>query len=861
MAPGVGKTYAMLEMARREMAAGHSVIIGYLESHGRVETDALAEGIPVIPRRAMEHRGVVLEEMDLDAVLQAKPHWVVVDELAHTNAPGSRHPKRYQDVIELLDAGIHVTTTLNVQHVSSRSEVVREIVGIRVQEMVPDSILEDAEIELVDLSPVELLERFRQGRVYVAERAREAARGFFQPANLTALREMALRLAAEHVGVDTQHFRATMTTERVWKTGQRLMMALGPSPLSESLARWTRRFADNLQASWIAVHVDMGKPLGPAESARLKANLDLARELGAEILLTTDGDVVAGLLRVARQRNVTQIVVGKPNREGWFRGVGAGRVLDRLVRESGNIDVLCVRAESMNEGRGLASRWSWAPGLSSEARQYGLAIAVMGGVTLLNWTMREWSGRYAPSLVYLLSIVLLALVVGRGPTLLAGTAGALLWNFLFLPPVYTFWISSFQDGLLFLLFFVLSVVLGQLTAKLRVQQELERRREHEATALYLLTRELAEGVDLSQLLSIAVRHIGDTFRAEVSLGLRDASDERGWVAYPFGTHEVPEHEWGVVTWVLRNARPAGRSTETLGAAGAYYAPLLAPNGCLGVVGLRWRGRELLEPGLHSLLESFLRQIAVVLDRQRLRDAAEEMRRVSESERLGKTLLNSVSHELRTPLAAIATASAALRHATIREPVASQLVDEIEQASRRLDRLVRNLLDVARLESGHVRPRCDWCDPVDLARTAVMSSGARTTGRAVSIECDPELPLVWTDFVLMEQVLVNLLTNAMTHTPEGSPVDVVVFAEEQWIGWCVNDRGSGVPEAERERIFGKFQRLPRATPGGTGLGLSIVRGFLDAMGGTVDVEARPGGGSIFRVRLPRTESPRLPAEAL
>lgn len=703
MSPGVGKTYAMLEAARRELATGRDLVIGYVETHGRAETDALIAGLPTIPRRIFEHRGVALGEMDLDAILARRPSLVLVDELAHSNAPGSRHPKRHQDVVELLDAGIDVFTTLNVQHVESRAETVREITGATIHETVPDSLLDDADIELVDLPPTELLARLAQGKVYVAERAAEAVKSFFREGNLTALRELALRLAAEHVGQDTQHFRTAHSIERVWKTGPRLLVALSPSPLSESMARWTRRMADNLRAPWLAVFVDTGRPLVEGEQKRLTANLALARELGAEVISTSDEDVVAAVLRVARQHNVTQIIVGKP--AGWrvldlLRG---GSVLSRLIRESGNIDVLCVRADGA-EARPREA--GLRPVFASSGRQYLVAFGVVLISTLLNLLFRSWTGHYTPSLIYLLAVVGLALFVGRGPVLLAAAAGALLWNYLFLPPTYTLYITSFQDALMFGMFFVVALAMGQLTARLRAQQAAERERERQATALYLLTRELADGKDLAELLGVVVRQLSEVFAAEVAALLPESGTEESLVAYPFGTLAVSEKELSVASWAYRNAKPAGRSTDTLPSAEALYLPLTTTSGCLGVVGLRFRSGRLLSQAQRGLLDSFVRQIALVLDRQRLRDAEQGAQLLAESERLGKTLLNSVSHELRTPLAVITAASGALKGAADLTEMQARLVGEIEQAGARLNRLVRNLLDVARLESGRLQPQLD-----------------------------------------------------------------------------------------------------------------------------------------------------------
>src|SRR5260221_4801927 len=441
MAPGVGQTFAIREAARREFAAGRDVVIGYVETHGRAETDALTQGLPIIPRRAVEHRGITLTEMDLDAVLARHPQLALVDELAHTNAPGSRHPKRYHDVRELLDAGIDVFTTLNVQHVGSRADIVREFSGVMIHETVPDSVLDEAEIELVDLPPGELLQRLAAGKVYVADRAQAAAANFFREGNLTALRELALRVAAEHVGQNVRDYLSARHITGPWKTGQRLLVAISPSPLSESMSRWTRRLADIFQARWLAVYVDTGRSLSDAEQSRVHKNLELARELGAEVITTSDQDVVTAILRVARQQNVTQIVVGKP--AGWrvldlFHG---GSVLNCLIRGSGNIDVYCVRAETGDNTRPAPiQRWRFA----SSPRQYLLALGSVAATTGLNFLLQNWTGPYALSMVYLLVTVVLALLVGRGPIYLAGAASALLSNFCFVEPRYTIYISNFQ---------------------------------------------------------------------------------------------------------------------------------------------------------------------------------------------------------------------------------------------------------------------------------------------------------------------------------------------------------------------------------------------------------------------------------
>lgn len=857
MSPGVGKTYAMLEAARRELSSGRDVVVGYVETHGRAETDALARDLPTVPRRRAEYRGVVLGEMDLDALLARRPQLALVDELAHSNSPGSRHAKRFQDVEELLAAGMDVFTTLNVQHVESRSEVVREITGIAVQETVPDSVLDAAELELVDLPPADLLQRLREGKVYIAERAADAVGNFFREGNLTALRELALRLAAEQVGHDTQFFVATKAQSGVWKTGQRLLVGVSASPSSQSMLRWTRGLADNLRAPWLAIHVDTGRPLADADRERLDRNLALARELGAEVMATSDQDVVAALLRVARQRNVTQIIIGKPAGVGvWMRWRGES-TLNRLIGQSGNIDIHCVRAEGAETVVHRPGR-PWTEGAS--LAQLGVVAAVVSAVTLLNFGLRSATGYHALSLTYLLAVVVLGFRVGRGPAVAGAALSALLWNFLFVPPLYTFRVGTLHDGLMLGMFLVVALAMGQLTARLRSQERAERIREERATALYLLTRDLAGCKNLPELLAVVVRQLRDTFAARVAVLLPDPGSPDQLLPYPFGTLDLSPKEQSVSVWVFRNGRPAGHSTDTLPSASALHLPLNSPSGCLGVIALEGPGFEKQTPGQRDLVEGFVRQIALVLDRQRLRDAELDARLVAESERLGKTLLNSVSHELRTPLAAMTSAASGIAAAGPLSPAQDGMLHELQEASERLNRLVRNLLDVARLEAGQVRARLDWCDPGDLCRVAARQVREPLARHAFTLDVPPVLPLIRADFVLMEQALANLLINAAHHTPPGTEVSLRALVNSRELILEVADRGPGLPVGDTCRVFDRFHRAESAPTGGLGLGLSIVKGFVEANGGRVEAQARPGGGALFTIRMPLTPVPEIPKEA-
>jgi two-component system sensor histidine kinase KdpD len=847
MCPGVGKTYAMLEAAQRESKAGRDVVIGYVETHGRKETDVLAEGLPIIPRRSVEYRGVALDEMDLDAVLARKPQLALVDELAHTNAPGSRHPKRWQDAEELLDAGVDVFTTLNVQHIESRADTVRQITGAEIRETVPDSVLDAAEMELVDLPPAELLLRLKQGKVYLPERAAAAAEHFFREENLTALRELALRLVADHVGEETLEYHRAQAAEGPWKTGHRLMVAVSSSPLSEPLIRWTRRMADSLKCPWLGVHVESTRPLDESGQSRLEKNLALARTLGAEVITTSDEDLVRGLLRIAHQHNVTQIIVGKPSGAGLLEWLRAGRLLRRLTRESGNIDLHVVRADKGETGQ-TTFRWRW--GAQSGWKQYGFAVGAVAAVGLLNAVLVQFTGPRVPGLIFLLAVVLLALLLGRGPVFMAGALSALVWNYFFLPPRFTFVITSAEDAILFGLYFVVAIVLGQLVARIRAQEQAERQREERATALYQLTRELAQAGTRDEVVWQLMLEVGRVFSAPVAVALPGA---RPLVAHPDSSLALTEKELTVAQWAFEHRQAAGRFTDNLPGAEALHLPLATERAVLGVLTVKLPGRTL-ALAQRDLLEAYARQAALVLDRVALRAAAEQSKLVAESERLSNALLNSISHELRTPLAVITSATGTLAESKDNE-LRPAMVAEIQEAASRLNRLVGNLLDVTRLESGHLRAKLDWCDVGDLIQATVRLLERKLAGRPVKIETAAKLPLARMDFTLMQQALSNLLLNTVVHTPPGTPVLLQARMEQNSLVLSVADSGPGLPPELLPRIFDKFTRAPGAPAGGSGLGLAIVRGFVEAQGGRITAENRPGGGAMFTVRVPQTE--RLP----
>jgi two-component system sensor histidine kinase KdpD len=854
MSAGVGKTYAMLEAAHRARREGRDGIIGYVETHGRVETDRLVTGLPLVPRRRIEYRGVTLEEMDIDAVLARHPQLALVDELAHTNAPGSRHPKRYQDVVELLDAGIDVFTTLNVQHVESRADTVREISGATIGETVPDSVLDGAEMEVVDLPPEELLRRLDEGKVYLPDRAEAAMMNFFRLGNLTTLREMALRLAAEHVGQDVRDYMQAMQIAGPWKSGYRLLVAVSASPYSANLVRWTRRLADSLDCPWLAVYIERPEPLTETALARLAQNLDLARELGAEVITTADADIVRALLRVAHQHNVTQIVIGKPGGLQWLDRWRGASLIQRLIGASGDIDINVVRADPVGprsdpETVGLV--------FEPQPHQYGIAVTAVALATALNAALDTFVGSYSLALIYLLIVVVLALFVGRGPVFLAATLSALLWNFFFLPPRFTFHIASVHDALMLGMYFVVALVLGQLTARIRAQERAERRREKRSTALYLLTRDLADATTVNEMSQRLVAQVSRVFECSVALLLRDATGNLNRTPHPASTWTVTDKEQGVAAWVFRFAKPAGRFTNNLPLSEGLHLPLVTRQGVIGVLSVKLASDTPPTLEQRDLLDAFARQATLVLDRLRLGAEAEQARVVAESERLSKSLLNSVSHELRTPIAAITTAVSALDGIAPGDPpeLWRALTGEIQCSAARLNRLVANLLDMTRLESGRVKPRSEWCDVRDLVNAAVRKVEKELARHHVTVFLAPDLPLARLDAVLMEEVLINLLVNAAGYTPPGTAIEVGVAASAHELTFTVADRGPGLPPESVPHVFEKFYRVPGAPAGGTGLGLSIVKGFTEAQDGRVEAANREGGGAAFTLHFPLAESPQ------
>ena len=847
MCPGVGKTYGMLLAARQELEKGVEVVAGIVETHGRKETAALLEGIPIVPRAQLAYRGATLEEMDLDALLVWHPRLVLVDELAHTNVPGSRHPKRYQDVLELLDAGIDVFTTLNVQHIESRKDTVAQITGIQVRETVPDSMLDLAEdISLIDLTPEQLRERMAEGKVYLGDRAVTAADHFFREGNLMALREMALRLTAEHVDRDLRQLRQGQAPGEPWKAGDRLLVAVSASPSSEKLIRWARRAAASMEASWLAVHVDTPRPLTPLDEVRLGLNLALARQLGAEVLMVESTDPGEAILRVARQHNATQIIVGKPGPRtfaGWFKK----SPVDWLVRNSGDIDVHMVRA--VNPERSDPSQTS--PRALLPWTQYGLALGIVGAVTVLGALLEPLVGYWAIALLYLLAIILSAMRLRRGPTLVLAAASALIWDFLFIPPRFTFYISEVRDIMMFAMYFIVAIIVGQLTSRLHEREEAERRGEERATALYRLSKALAATRESGKALAAAIEQIREAFGAESCLLVRDEAGRFTGDAHPSSTLQLSTKEESVAFWAFQHKQAAGRFTDTLPESEALHLPLISGGNIEGVLAVRFPANAQLSMQRRELLETFAAQIAVTIEKDRLALAGRNAQIAAQSEKLQRALFDTVSHELKTPLAAISAA--------LEQPGGSSISQEIRPAVTRLTQLVNNLLDMTRLDSGMLKPHLEWVDPSELVAEALAQVADQTRSRKLAVKLPRDLPPIRVDPGLIQQSIALILSNAVFHTPANTGIEVAAVLDGKTVKITVGDHGQGIKPGEEELIFEKFYRSASAPAGGTGLGLSIARRLVEAHNGRITARNRSEGGALFTIELPASEPMRLPDE--
>ena len=878
-AAGVGKTYAMLLAAREKRAENIDIIVGLVETHGRQETATLLEGLEVLPLKQIDYRGTTLHEFDLDAALKRKPSIILVDELAHTNAQGCRHPKRWQDIEELLDAGIDVYTSLNVQHLESLNDDIGQISGIRVWETVPDTVFEEAdEIELVDLPPDELLNRLKDGKVYVPQQAQEAIKHFFRKGNLIALRELALRQTATRVDAQMLDYREDHFIREVWQVSERILVCIGPNALAERLVRAGKRLATSLRANWIVLYVET------PELQRLPAEkrdgvlriLRLAEKLGAETVTLSATDMSSAIVKFSNERNVTKIVIGKPTRRGLKRFL-LGSVVDVLISDAHNINLYLLGSPRPERGddNGDKSEISLyrknpLPGLSGKlpSRKKGTlgyvwAVAVTVASTVLAYLM---FGRFELAnliMVFLLGVVFIATRFGRGPSIFASFLGVAIFDLFFVTPYFSFSVSHSQYLVTLLAMLTVAVLISNLMANVRSQAKVAGHRERRATVLYAMSRDLTASQSEDEIVRAAVHHLYSEFGSRNVILFPDAS---GRIIYP-ENQAIPESlqaaDLSVAQWVMDHNEIAGQGTDTLPGAEAIYFPLSNKETVLGVlVLLPVNLRRVFLPEQQKLLETFLGQIAQAITRVRLTEQARKAQVEMEAERLRNSLLSSISHDLRTPLATIVGSASALveEDNTLKAENKLELSRAIYDEAQRMSSLVNNILDMARLDAGAVELNKQWYPLEEIIGAVLTLLQKRLEGRLVTVKLPPGIPMIYVDAVMIEQVLINLLENVLRYTPERSPVEIMAESSSSAVEISVADRGPGIPEGCENKLFEKFYRVRHeAAQSGVGLGLTICRAIIEAHGGSIQAQNRPTGGAVFSFIIPLDHAPPVMGE--
>jgi len=853
MCPGVGKTYAMLEAARLKMAEGIDLLAGVVETHGREDTEALLYDMPTLPRASFDYKGHEIEEFDLDAALSRRPQLILVDELAHTNAPGSRHPKRWQDVEELLEHGQDVWTTLNIQHVESLNDIIAQITGVWVRETVPDAVLDRAEsLILVDLPPEDLRTRLSEGKVYLPRQAEWAKENFFQLGNLNALRELALRRTATRVNAEVLVYRQGHGIQTTWPTDERILVCVGPSPSSATLVRSAKRLADGLRASWHALYVQQ-QPEGEL-TRRALTNLNLAQELGAETHVLTSGDVARLIVGFARRNNITRIMIGKPLRRR-FLDLLYGSPVDKLIRLSEEIDVHVIKGQAQGK---RSSHIAPPTGVRREWRGFAYAVAIVGLCTAACFAMFPYFELANLIMVYLLGVMAVAVWLPRRASVLAATMSVLAFDFCFVPPRFSFSVSDMSYLVTFGVMFLVALVMSGMAAGAKAQADSAVQLERQSAELNSFAWRLAATRGVENLLRVALEHIDRVFSCKVFaltpgvLGNISvlANDEKG----------VTDKDVSVAQWVFDNGKPAGLSTQTLADSSALFLPLLGTHEVLGVVGLTPKDQEsrnaLSLPANRRLLDSFVRQTALALDVDRLEEKAKTTLVEAEREKLRAALLSTVTHDFKTPLAAIAGSAESLMALgeTTSAEVRRALEENIASEASRLERLVDNLLRIAALESGALTPDLKPVLLEDLIGSVLSRLKPFIVDHLVVLDIPYDLPPISMDEVLMEQVLINLVENGVKHTPPGTELCIAASFKEDALVIEVRDKGPGLPPGDPERLFERFQRGDRVGSKGYGLGLAICRAIVKAHGGSIVANDVEPGGALFTIRIPNHGQP-------
>jgi two-component system sensor histidine kinase KdpD len=855
-APGVGKTYEMLQSAHARLKAGIDVVVGVVETHGRAETEALLRGLEVLPRKRLTYKDQTLEEMDLDALIERRPQIALVDELAHTNAPGSRHPKRYLDVEELLSHGIDVYTAVNVQHIESLNDVVAQITHVRVRETVPDSVFDRAEaIELIDLTPDDLIQRLKEGKVYVPKQAERALEHYFSPGNLTALRELALRRTAERVDEQLLNHMQANAIAGPWAAGERILVCLSEDPRAAGLVRYTKRLADRLHAPWTAISIETRRSLQLTDEQRdrLADTMRLAEALGAEAL-TIPGvgrRIADDVINFAHANNVTQIIIGKSTRSWWFE-LMRGSVVHDLVRRAGNISVNVIAGD--DQGIAKTAVQTAARQEPFDARPYLMALLFVAIGLVAARVIQPAFGIENVDLVFLTAVVSVAVRFGLWPSLLASVAASLCYNFFFLPPVYTFTITDPTNVAAFFFFMLIALLVSNVAARVRTQAVTAISRVRTTESLYAFSRKLAGTATLDDVLWATAYQTALMLKVRVVLLLPEDGVLTVKAGYP-PEDQLDKADLAAANWAWGNDRPAGRGSDTLPGAKRLFLPMRTGRGAIGVIGIDDdRTGPLLTPDQRRLLDALVDQGALAIERVLLVEDMDRVKRTVESDRLRGALLTSISHDLKTPLASVLGAASTMRDlgSNLTDAQKRDLLGTVIDESERLNRFIANLLDMTKLESGAIVPNAARHDVSEIVGSALRRAGKILVHHKVSLELAADLPMLELDAVLFEQVLFNLLDNAAKYAPADTTISIKGARDQGKVSLQIMDEGNGIPPAELESVFDKFYRAQKGdhVRPGTGLGLAISRGFVEAMHGTISAANRVDrSGAVLTIRLP------------
>src|SRR5215471_3525352 len=858
-APGVGKTYEMLQSAHARLKGGADIVIAFVETHGRAETEVLLRGLEVIPRKRLDYKGQILEEMDIDAVIARHPQIAVVDELAHTNAPGSRHPKRYLDVEELLSRGIDVYTAVNIQHIESLNDVVAQITHVRVRETVPDSVFDRADaIELIDLTPDDLIQRLKDGKVYVPKQAERALEHYFSPGNLTALRELALRRTADRVDEQLLSHMQANAIAGPWAAGERILVCVSEDPRAAGLVRYTKRVADRVHAPWTAISIETRRSLqlSDEERDRLADTLRLAEALGGEALTIpgVERRIADDIINFAHANNVTQIIIGKSTRSRLFE-IMRGSVVHDLVRRAGNITVNVIAGEELPSGPALNSMVQTSARTEPfNPRPYLMAVLTTALGLAVAELLQPWFGIENVDLVLLTAVVGVAVRFGLWPSLLATVAASLAYNFFFMPPIYTFTITDPTNIAAFFLFMVIAIVVSNVAARVRTQADTAIGRIRMTEQLYAFSRKLAGTATLDDVLWATAYQTALMLKVRVVLLLPEQGLLTVKAGYP-PEDQLDPADLAAANWAWSNDRPAGRGSDTLPGAKRLFLPMRTGRGSIGVIGIDDdRTGPLLTPDQRRLLDALVDQGALAIERVLLVEDMEKVKRTVESERLRSALLTSISHDLKTPLASVLGAASTMRDLAsgLSEQQKHDLLATVIDESERLNRFIANLLDMTKLESGAIVPNTALHDVGEIVGSALRRASKILGRHKVSLEFDADLPMLALDAVLFEQVLFNLLDNAAKYSPPDTTISILSLRDKDSVSLQVADEGEGIPPGELESVFDKFYRVQKSdhVRPGTGLGLAISRGFIEAMHGKIFAANRTDRrGAVLTIRLP------------